>query len=73
MGQCDHCRHQVFTLHQQVLEAFHELEYDEVIYTQWVSTDRTELLSINDTPEDFVDKLFDALQKPLCSQSSVQQ
>ena len=35
----------------------------QVIYTQWVSTDRTEILSINDTPEDFVDKLFDALQK----------
>ena len=35
----------------------------QVVYTQWVSTDRTELLSINDTPEDFVDKLFDALQK----------
>ena len=35
----------------------------QVSYTQWVSTDRCELVSINEESSDFVDKFFDNLEK----------
>ena len=49
-------------LENKLNDAFTNLDIDEVIYKQWESTDRTELVTVSQSSEDFVQTLISKLQ-----------
>ena len=56
MGQCKECpgQHGLVDFHNQCDEL---IEVEEVTYKQWVSTDRTQLVTITESKEDFIENL----------------
>ena len=60
-GECDKCNESDI-LSNKLLEIFSNLDIESITYKQWVSTDRTELVTITDCTGDFVEKLIGKLQ-----------
>lgn len=62
MGQCKDCPgHQGLADHLNQTEELTDI--DEVTYKQWVSTDRTQLVTIVESKEEFVEKLATQVSK----------
>ena len=62
LGQCTLCSStKILGLKQYLTSCFQKNNVLDVTYTQWVSTDRSEIRSVTETAEEFISKLCDKL------------
>ena len=54
LGECDICPG-IETLREELLTCFDETDVEQIVYKQWVSTDRSTLETFCSPYEDFVD------------------
>ena len=57
LATCEQCD-EPDELEKELVSIFAKLDMDEVTYRQWQSTDRTELITITESPADFVESLL---------------
>ena len=58
---CSECE-DTSKLENKITTIFSDLDIDEITYKQWESTDRTELLTVTESSQDFVSSLLSKLQ-----------
>ena len=61
LGNCDECK-DTYKLETKLIDIFEELDVDEISYKQWESTDRTVLVNITESSQDFVQSLLAKLE-----------
>ena len=61
LGDCESCEDFDEKLKEEVLNVFEELDVENVTYKTWVSTDRTELLTVTEEVNEFAECLFEKL------------
>ena len=61
LGECDACP-RIEKLKQELLTQFDENDVDQIVYKQWVSTDRSTLETYLSQAEDFADSFCDKLE-----------
>ena len=61
MGRCSSCMDFEEDLTEDILTIFGELDVNEITFKQWVSTDRTELLTLCKSVEEFTSTLVEKL------------
>ena len=61
INTCKQCE-DTATLETQLIDIFNDLDIDEICYKQWQSTDRTELVTVTENTNDFVQSLIGKLQ-----------
>ena len=59
--ECKNCEDFDVTVKEELIKVFEELDVENVTYKTWVSTDRTELLTVTEEVCDFVESLFEKL------------
>ena len=69
LGECEVCPG-VMTLKEELITSLDENDVDQVVYKQWVSTDRTTLEAYCASTEDFVEIFCEKLEL-LCSHSFI--
>ena len=61
MRKCKECE-DTTNLESKLNNIFNELDIEEITYKQWESTDRTELATVTESIQDFVQSLVTKLQ-----------
>ena len=69
MGQCKEC-----PVHQGLIDYLSQCDelsdVEEITYKQWVSTDRTKLINVVESKDDFIENLASQIEKLLHSKIS---
>ena len=61
LGECKNCEEFDLKVKEEMMSVFEELDIENVTYKTWVSTDRTELLTVTEEVCEFVESLMEKL------------
>ena len=61
LGACETCSEFPSILKEEILDVFEQLDIENVSYKTWISTDRTEFITVTEEVCDFVDSLIEKL------------